>query len=280
MNNRNRRKFGLIVGEAVFLLFALLYSVPLYTVLINAFKKQEEIGRNPLAFPSFEAGFDNLVHAFERMELLRTYGVTVAIAAMSVGYSVFFSALAAYAIARLRGRFFGGMFWLYTSFILLPIQSAFIPLIFVLKRFELYNNIFGLSMVYVSVTAPFAIFMYTGFIKSISREMEESAVMDGSSPLRTFAVILLPLLKPVTATVAIFQIIYIWDDLLLPLVILNSSDYPTITLMLYKFFSTEGMTDLGLLFGGFFLVLLPLVVLFLFFQQYFVKGLTAGSVKG
>jgi raffinose/stachyose/melibiose transport system permease protein len=275
-----RKRFSSIIAEVSFLLFALLYSVPLYVVLINAFKSQEEIGRNPLSFPSFQAGFDNLIHAFDRMQLLETYGVTSAIVIMSVAYSVFFSSLAAYALARIRHRFFGGTFWLYTAFILLPIQSAFIPLIFVLKAFHLYNNIFGLSMVYTAVTAPFAIFMFTGFIKGISREMEESAMVDGSSAFRTFIQIILPLLKPVTATVAIFQVIHIWDDLLLPLVVLNSSDYPTVTLMLYKFFSNEGMTDLGLLFGGFFLVLLPLVVLFLFFQQYFIKGLTAGSVKG
>jgi raffinose/stachyose/melibiose transport system permease protein len=276
MNPRMKKR----MFEGSVLLLALLYSIPLYLIAVNSLKSNNQIQQHPLAFPDFSIGLDNLVRAFKAMEILKAYAVTFSIALMSLTYIIFFSAMAAYAIARINHWFFRSVYWFYVSLILMPIQAAFIPLIFVLKKFHLYNSLFGISAVYIGVLSSFSIFMFVGFIRGISIELEEAAKIEGCSTIRLFVQIVFPLMKPISATLFIFQFVHIWDDLLLPLVLLTSNKYPTVTLSLYKFFSDLGQTDLSLLFGGFILVLAPVIVMFLFLQKYFVSGLQAGALKG
>jgi raffinose/stachyose/melibiose transport system permease protein len=266
--------------EGSVLLLTLLYSVPLYLIVVNSLKSNEQIRQHPLAFPDFSVGIDNFVRAYKAMEIMKSYGVTITIALISITYIIVFSSMAAYAIARIQHWFFRSVYWFYVSLIMMPIQAAFIPLIFVLKRLHLYNNLFGISAVYIGVMSSFSIFMFVGFIRGISIELEEAAKMEGCSTIRLFIQIIFPLLKPISATLFIFHFVNIWDDLLLPLVLLTSNKYPTVTLSLYKFFVDLGQTDLSLLFGGFILVLAPVIVMFLFLQKYFISGLAAGALKG
>jgi raffinose/stachyose/melibiose transport system permease protein len=276
MNKKTKK----IIFELIVIGIVLVFSIPLYLIIINTFKTNQEIIIHPLSLPGIKVGFDNVWRAFQKMNIVKSYGVTLSIGAMTIACSITFSSLAAYAVARIKHPFFNFMYWLYLSCILLPIQSAFIPVIFVLKNLHLYNNLFGISMVYIAIISPFCIFMYSGFIRGITYELEESAFMDGSTVINTFFKIIFPLLKPVTATMCILQFIYVWNDLLLPLVILNGNDYPTVSLGLYKFFAGRGMADLSLLFGGISLVLVPTIVVFISFQRFFVKGLSSGAIKG
>lgn len=269
-----------IIFELIIICIALLFSIPLYLILINTFKTNQQIIVQPLALPSFDIGFDNIVLAFQKMRIVKSYGVTISIGSMTLLCSILFSSLAAYAVSRINRTFFKMMYWVFLSCILLPIQSAFIPLIFILKDLQLYNSLFGISMVYIAIISPFCIFMYAGFIRGIPLELEEAAFIDGSTMFKTFYKVIFPLLKPVTATLFIMQFIYIWNDLLLPLVVLNGNDYPTVSLGLYKFFGGRGMADLSLLFGGISLVLIPTILVFISFQRYFVKGLSSGAIKG
>jgi raffinose/stachyose/melibiose transport system permease protein len=188
--------------------------------------------------------------------------------------------MAAYAVARVQHPIFNTLYWVYASAILIPVQSVLIPIVFLLKSLSLQNTIMGIMLVYVAVLSPFCVFMFSGFMRSLPFDLEESAYIDGSSPAHTFFRIIFPLVKPVTASLIILQFIYVWNDLQLPLVILNANDYPTISISLYKFFAGRGMADLSLLFGGIIITLLPILVLFLSFQRFFVKGLSAGAVKG
>ncbi len=278
---RNRLKKWKKPGfEIGFIIFTILFSIPLYLIIINTFKTHDRILKAPLALPDFSVKFANIVEAFQRMDIVKSYFVTFSISAIALVSMILFSSLAAYAIVRITGRFFRAAYWVFLSCILMPVQAAFIPLIFILKQFDLYNNIFGISLVYIAVLSPFCIFMYSGFIRGIPIELEEAAVMEGCSTIRLFFQIIFPLLKPITATLVIMQFIYIWNDLLLPLVILNSTDYPTVSIGLYKFFGSKGNVDLNLLFGGIALVLLPVVTVFLFLQKYLIKGLASGSIKG
>ncbi|MFD2132120.1 carbohydrate ABC transporter permease [Pseudogracilibacillus auburnensis] len=266
--------------EIVVIIFVLLFSIPIYLIIINTFKTHDRILKAPLSLPDFSVGFQNIVEAFQRMDIVKSYLVTFSISAIALVSMIVLSSLAAYAIVRMSGKIFKAAYWVFLSCILMPVQAAFIPLIFILKHFDLYNNIFGISLVYIAILSPFCIFMYSGFIRGIPIELEEAAIMEGCSTLRLFFQIIFPLLKPITATLIIMQFIYIWNDLLLPLVILNGSDYPTVSIGLYKFFGSKGNVDLNLLFGGIALVLLPVVTVFLFLQKYLIKGLASGSIKG
>lgn len=275
-----RKKLRAGVFEIFAISLALFVSIPLYLVFINAFKSHRDIVTQPLAFPTFDVGFSNLIEAYDRMNILLSYSVTLSIAGIALLIGIGFSSLAAYALARNNQPIFKSLYWLYVASILLPIQSALIPVVFLLRDLNMQNSILGISFVYIAVISPFALFMFTGFIRAIPFELEESAYIDGSSPLRTFFKIIFPLIKPVTATLIILQFIYIWNDILLPLVLLNSAVYPTVSMSLLQFFGARGMGDLSLLFGGIFLTMAPIITLFLFFQRYFIKGLAAGSLKG
>ncbi|WP_054957981.1 carbohydrate ABC transporter permease [Paenibacillus dakarensis] len=266
--------------ELFVIVLALVMSIPLYLTLINAFKSHKQIVSAPLALPNFSVGFDNIARAFEKMNTLKAYGVTFSIGGIALIIIIFLSAMAAYAVARIRHPLFNTLYWVYASAILIPVQSVLIPIVFILKSLSLQNTIIGITLVYVAVLSPFCIFMFSGFMRSLPFDLEESAYIDGSSPAHTFFRIIFPLVKPVTASLIILQFIYVWNDLQLPLVILNANDHPTISISLYKFFAGRGMADLSLLFGGIIITLLPILVLFLGFQRFFVKGLSAGAVKG
>ncbi len=266
--------------ELFTMFLALLISLPLYLVIINTFKSHREIVTQPLALPQFTVGFSNITRAFKQMDIINAYTTTLSIEAIALLFGIFFSALAAYAIARINHRLFNSLYWVYMAGILIPIQSAFIPLVFILRNMGLNNSLLGISLVYTAVISPFAIFVFTGFMRTIPRDLEESAYIDGCSPFLAFFRIIFPLIKPVTATLIILQFIYVWNDLLLPLVLVNSIDHPTVSVALYKFFGARGMADLSLLFGGISLALFPILVIFFSFQRYFIKGLMTGAVKG
>jgi len=259
---------------------AVIVSIPLYLIMINAFKSHKQIVTAPLSLPDFSTGFDNIVRAFEKLNTLKAYGVTFAIGGIALVFAIYLSAMAAYAVARIRHPIFNTLYWVYASAILIPVQSVLIPIVFLLKSLSMQNTIMGITLMYVAVLSPFCIFMLSGFMRNLPFDLEESAYIDGSSPARTFFRIIFPLVKPVTASLIILQFIYVWNDLQLPLVILNARDFPTISISLFKFFAGRGMADLSLLFGGITITLLPILVLFLSFQRFFVKGLSAGAVKG
>lgn len=262
------------------LVIAAIVSIPLYLIAINSFKSHADIVRHPLSFPSFEVGFDNIARAFDKLNIIKSYGVTISIGFITMLIIIVLGAFAAYAVARIKHPFLGTMYWVYTSAILIPIQSALIPIVFLLRSLHMSDTILGISLIYSAMLSPFCIFMFSGFMRTLPYELEESAYLDGSSPARTFLRIIFPLVAPVTASLVIIQFIAVWNDLQLPLVVLNSNNHPTVSLSLLKSFSGRGLTDLSLLFGGISLVLAPIMVLFVSFQRYFVKGLSAGAVKG
>lgn len=266
--------------ELLAIFLALIVSVPLYLVIMNSFKSHQEIVTKPLAAPTFAVGFSNITRAFEQMDIIRAYATTLSIEAIAVLSGIFLSSLAAYAVARIHHRFFQTMYWVYMAGIMIPIQSAFIPLVFLLKGMGLNNTLLGISIVYAAIISPFAIFVFTGFMRAIPKDLEEAAYIDGASPFRTYFQIIFPLIQPATATLIILQFIYVWNDLLLPLVLVSTNDYPTVSIALWKFFGARGAADLSLLFGGISLTLAPILVLFLSFQRFFVKGLATGAVKG
>ncbi|WP_409345136.1 carbohydrate ABC transporter permease [Paenibacillus sp. MBLB4367] len=273
-------KLGMFLFEFAVIIMALIVSVPLYLAAINTFKTHKEIVTKPLGLPEFTIGFANIANAFERMDIVRSYSVNMTIAAITLITVVFVSSLAAYSVSRIHHKFMKWMYWFFVSAILLPIESAMIPVVFLLKDFHLQNTLIGISFIYIAIFTPFSVFLYSGFMRGLPFELEESAYMEGSGPARTFFHIIFPLLKPVTATLIIMLFIGMWNDLLLPLVLLNSADNPTVSINLYKFFGSRGMADLSLLFGGITLTLLPTLILFISFQRFFVKGLVAGAIKG
>ena len=162
---------------------------------------------------------------------------------------------------------------------MIPFQLSMIPLYRMLKMLHLINTHFGVILIYIALTIPFSIFLYVGFLKGIPKELEESALIDGCGPFRTFAKIVFPLMKPVTASIVITNSLTVWNDFLVPLLYLQARENRTIPVAIFNF-TGQYNNNWAMIFAAIVLSALPLVVAFLFLQKHFIKGIVGGAVKG
>lgn len=204
---------------------------------------------------------------------------TIIITIFSVAGIVLVSSMASYALVRVKNRFSWIIFLFFTFSMVVPFQAIMIPLVETAKILGVKNSIPGIVLIYMGVGSPLAIFMYHGFIKGIPKELEESAAIDGAGPFTIFFKIVFPLLSPITATIVILDVLWIWNDFLLPLIILQSKELKTIQLAQYSFFGAY-KREYGLALASLVISASPIVVFYLFMQKYIIKGITSGAVKG
>ena len=248
-----KRKVGSGVRSALILLFALIYLVPLYIALTNAFKSYSEVIKSPLSLPS-EPTMDNFIEAFHSSNILSLYGTSILITFTSVALLVLIG-------------------------IMVPPVVTLVPSIKTLSMLGLMYTPWGLLMFYGGAYFSTTIFLYTGFINSIPETLDESAYIDGANTITIFFRIIFPLLKPCTATAIILMGMWIWNDFLNPMYILGTTAGKTITLGIYN--SIGALTSKwNLVFANVILASFPIVVLYLCMQKQFMNGLTAGAVKG
>lgn len=276
-----RRRSRLAVNM-VMIIISLLLVLPLWYVLNNAFKVEKEILRQPLVLLPSTATLENVVRAFTAMNYPLRFMNSVVILALSCAFLVSLGTLAAFGIAMANSKFMNRVYGVLVAMITLPFQLAMVPLIFMLKGLGLMNTYWGTALVYSGWFLPFVIFIYTGFIRTIPRELEEAGRVDGCGLFRSLLSIYIPLLKSVTGTVLILRGVPIWNDLLVSIITLSRSTLSTLPLKLYSFIGTYGSagTKWALVFGSTVIVSAPILLVFLFLQRYFVKGAVAGAVKG
>jgi raffinose/stachyose/melibiose transport system permease protein len=276
---RQRARLGVTIVMA---LISLLLVLPLWYVLNNAFKVEREILRSPLILLPNRFTLDNVIKTFALLKYPQRFLNSAVILVLSCVFLISLGSLAAFGIAMARSRFLNGVYVVLVATITLPFQLAMVPLIFLLKGLHLLNTYWGTALVYTGWFLPFVIFLYTGFIRTIPKELEESGRVDGCGLFRSFLSIYLPLLKSVTGTVLILRGVPIWNDLLVPMITLTRSTLSTLPLKLYSFIGVYGasLTHWNLVFGGTFIVSLPILLVFLFLQRYFIRGVVAGAIKG
>ncbi len=273
------RSVRLVLFEIFMILLALAFIFPTVYVFINAFKGTQEIVLNPVGLPAHWT-LDNFRNVLTRegaggFTFFSSLWNTVVLTTLSVAGVVLLSALAAYALVRNKTRSSGAVFSLFTFFLVIPFQVIMVPLV-VLATDLGSQGIWGLTIMYWGLGVPGAIFMYHGFIKSVPISLEESASMDGAGQWRVFFQIVLPLLTPITATVGILDILWVWNDFLLPYIVLRQG-----TLVLFQFnFFGQFTNDFGALTASLVLSATPVLVLYFALQKYIVKGIAAGAVKG
>jgi raffinose/stachyose/melibiose transport system permease protein len=279
---RRHRRLPRLGVNVVMIVVSLFLALPLWYVLNNAFKVEQEILRQPLVLLPSTATFANVVRAFTAMNYPLRFMNSVVILVLSCAFLVSLGILAAFGIAMARSRLLNGVYTLLVAMITLPFQLAMVPLIFMLKGLGLMNTYWGTALVYSGWFLPFVIFIYTGFMRTIPRELEEAGRVDGCGLFRSLVSIYIPLLKSVTGTVLILRGVPIWNDLLVSLITLSRSTMSTLPLKLYSFIGTYGAagTKWTLVFGGTVIVSAPILLVFLFLQRYFVRGAVAGAVKG
>ena len=264
-----------------FLLCALtlLMLTPVFYFAISAFKIREDIIFHPLSMTKEMFTLENFKIAYSKIKLMKAFKNTASITLMSMVIIIFPSSMAGFAIARLDAPQFKAAYKYMLSLMVLPFVSCLLPLVVMLNKAGLYNKLWACILIEGAWGIPFATFLYTGFMKSLPKELEEAAMIDGCSLFGSYFRVFFPLMAPVTATCCIKSGIGIWQDYLISATFLNSAKTPTIMVSVNKFFG-QYVNEYGQSFAAVMMISIPTFVLFIFLQKYFIKGLSAGAVKG
>ncbi|MCR4694388.1 MAG: carbohydrate ABC transporter permease [Pseudobutyrivibrio sp.] len=263
----------------IFLVVGALYTLfPLLMALMNSFKTNGELLTNVISLPS-KFHFENYARTFEKMKYLHSLVNTVLLATISVSLMILFSALAGWKICRTKTRLSRVLFGLFVFSMLIPFSSIMIPLYKVTLALHMKDSIIGLSFVYAGLGVSMAIFLYHGFVKGIPIELEEAASIDGSSDMQTFFYIIMPLLKPITTTICITNVLWVWNDFLLPLIVLSNNKKYTLLLSTNTLFG-QYSSDWTAILSALILAALPVIVFYALFQKQILKGIADGAVKG
>lgn len=263
-----------IIGLTIVLV---LYIVPFMFVLFNSFKTRKDIILNPLALPK-SINFDNYISAFDKMGYMHAFTNSLIVTFFSVMLIIIFSSMTAYFLVRKRTKYTQIMFFILVASMIIPFQGIMIPLVKIYGSIGMLNNKWALIYMYIGFGAALAVFMYHGFIKSIPIELEEAAMIDGCTRFQIFWKIVFPLLKPTTMTIAILDVLWIWNDFLLPSLVLIKATERTLPLSTYYFYGTYTV-DYGLSMAGLILTIIPVIIVYLFMQKSIINGVLQGSIK-
>lgn len=276
----DKKKKGLF-WTATFALLSVVYVAPLVIVLMNSFKKKAFISRYPFSLPDSTSfsGADNYTAGIEKTEFFRAFLGSLIITVLSVMLIILCTSMCAWYITRVQTRFTKLLYFLFVFSMVVPFQMVMFTLSKTADSLGL-NNPVGISVVYLGFGAGLAVFMFSGFIKSIPLEIEEAAAIDGCGPIRTFFTVVVPILKPTLISVTILQTMWIWNDYLLPYLVLDRKKYSTIPIAVQYLKGGYGAVDMGAMMAVLVLSIIPILVFYFFCQKYIVKGVLAGAVKG
>ncbi|MDP4096101.1 carbohydrate ABC transporter permease [Paenibacillus sp. P96] len=264
--------------EVLLILAGLLFLVPFYFLLVNSVKTFGEILTHAAAWPT-AFHFSNYAAAWESIDFPSAFGNSLLVTLVSNVLLLLISSMAAYQMVRNNTLFNRILFGLIVSAMVIPFQSIMLPLMEISNMLSLNNSIAGLILCYLGFGAPLSVFLFHGFIKTVPLEIEQAARVDGSNRYGVFFRVVLPLLQPMMITVLILNTLWIWNDYLLPSLILTYPDKRTIPIATYTLFGQyTKQWDLAL--PALVLGILPIVIFFLALQKYIVSGIAAGAVKG
>jgi len=255
------------------------FLVPILLVLINSFKGKLYVSTNPLSLPNEESfyGIDNYTEGIRKINFFSAFWVSLFLTVFSVALIVLCTSMCAWFIARVKKWYTNALYLLCAFSMIVPFQMVMFPMSQVASMLNL-DNLIGLVFLYLGFGAGLAVFLFTGFIKSVPLEIEEAAMIDGCNPVKTFFWVVFPILKPVAITVAILNAMWIWNDYLLPYLILH--DVKTIPMAIQYLRGGYGSIDMANMMAMLIMSIIPIIVFYLFCQKYIIKGVVAGAVKG
>lgn len=256
----------------------IVFVSPLYLVFVNSVKTVREIYLSPLGLP-VEISWNNFGRVMEKIDFGQALKNSLFFVVFGVAGLLVICSMAAYRLARHRIRVNKFVYLLLVSSILVPFQTVMIPLIKIIASIGLYNTRIGVLLAYYGYGIPFAVFLFYGFLSSIPREIEEAALIDGGSLFQVYRCIILPLLKPICVTVAVLDVLWIYNDFLLPFVLISDNELRTLPLVMYTFFTAyERPWDLAM--ASLTMVLTPAIIMFVILQKQITGGIVSGAVKG
>lgn len=256
---------------------SLLILVPLYMTIAIALKNPEEMAKSIFSLPT-GLHFENFSNAIKATDFFSALKNSVIITAVAVSFILVTNSLVSYAVARNMDKlFFKGIYFYFISAMFIPFQIIMLPVVNLTTKLHM-NNISGLVVLYIVYGLAFNVFVYVGYIRSLPIELEEAATVDGATTYGTFWRVIFPLLAPINATIAILSCLSIWNDFMLPLIILGKPGSYTLPLVQYVF-QGQFSTDFNLAFASYLLALSPMVIVYLFVQKWIINGITQGAVK-
>lgn len=276
MTSSMRKTWGAVKGIVLFVVL-LLFISPFFIILLNSFKKNKEITSAPFSLPQ-NFSIQNYITAFEKMSYFHAFANSLIITVCSVLLIALFAAMTAHFFVRNKTKLNQVMFMTMVAAMIIPFQAIMIPLVQIYGSLDLMNSKAALIYLYIGFGTSLAVFIYHGFIKSIPLELEEAAMIDGCSKIQTFFKIVLPVLIPTTVTISILNVLWIWNDFLLPSLVLIEAKQRTLPLSTFYFYGTY-TADYGPLMASLLLTILPVVIVYLFAQRYIIQGVMQGSIK-
>lgn len=276
-----KKKTLSLIGTGVFTILGLIYIAPILIVLMNSFKKKVYINKEPFTLPTEKTwnGIENYLTAIDKYDLLSSVGWTVFITVGSVLVILVCTSMCAWYITRVKTRFTKALYLLCVFSMVVPFQMVMFTLSLVADRTGL-NTPWGIIIIYLGFGAGLAVFMFCGFVKSIPLEIEEAAMIDGCTPLCTFFNVVLPIMKPTYISVGILETMWIWNDFLLPYLVLDLNKYKTISIAIQYMKGSYGRVDMGAIMAALILAVIPVIIFYLACQKHIIKGVAAGAVKG
>lgn len=266
---------------ATLLLLSVLFLFPVYLVIINSFKSKFNIVGSPFEFPNEDTfvGIENYISGIESSGIVGAFLRTLFITVGSVLAIVIFTSMTAWYITRVKSKFNKAVYYLFLFSMIVPFQMVMFTMTSVCINLGL-NSVIGIIPVYLGFGAGLSVFMFSGFVKSLPREIEEAAMIDGCSPLKTFFMVVFPILKPTAITVAILNAMWIWNDFLLPYLLLGSADKTLSVAIQLTMQGAYGSIDWGGFMAMLVLAIIPIIAFYLACQKYIIKGVIDGAVKG
>ena len=276
MKSRKKLNIGALIVSIISILLGILYLSPFYVIVVNAFKTKKELFSSTLAFPNSWV-MDNFKQAYKNLDFLSAIGNSLFITVCSLVVILLFSSMAAWMLERTKTKLSGFIFFMFISSMLVPFQAVMLPLIRLMGKLGLLN-MGGLIFIYMGFGCSLSVFLFHGFMKSIPKELDEAAMIDGCSKFQTFWHIIFPLLKPISITVSILNIVWIWNDYLLPSLVINTPNNQTIPLKTFFFFG-QYTKQWNLALAGLLLAIIPVIIFYFCAQKHIIKSITAGSIK-
>ncbi|HEX6923471.1 MAG TPA: carbohydrate ABC transporter permease [Bacillales bacterium] len=264
--------------QVVLLIWAAIILLPFFMVFFSTFKSISELFQSPLGWPN-SWSLENYRQLFVKEPMFGYFMNSVIVTAASVGFILFFSSLISYAIIRMSKKIGYVVFGFFVIGMMIPTQANMIPIYLLVTKIGLYDTLLGVILVLIAFLIPTGVFIMTGFMKTLPNGLIESAKVDGANEWQMYSRIVVPLSMPSIATVSIFSLVIVWNNLLYPLLLLKSDAVKTLPIALLDF-QGQYLTNYPLIFAGVIVASVPMIVAYLFLQRYFIAGLTAGSMKG
>lgn len=281
MNFSQQKTVRNTITFALLVLLSVVFLIPIVLVFLNSFKSRLYISSSPFALPSKETfvGLENYVNGLSTSGFFISFCRSVFITVASVLVIIVCTSMASWFIVRVKNKFTSVMYMLFAFSMIVPFQMVMYTMTFIVNRMN-FDNVFGIVLVYLGFGAGLSVFMFTGFVKAVPLEIEEAAEIDGCNPLQTYFLVVFPILKPTAITVAILNSMWVWNDYLLPYLVLGT-DHKTIPVAIQiAMQGAYGATDYGGFMAMLVLAIIPIVIFYICSQKYIIKGVISGAVKG